>query len=519
DVGLRKPRSDRFGGQVKVGLLGTELLLEGPVTENQSFYFAAKRSHLDAIFKKDITDKDTGTVWSMPTFRDYQAKYQWKINSGNELTFHATGAADKLKFFFPKDGEFATHAPALAGNSRDEQASNTQALVWDSTINATLSNKLAVGHMDFKTKSVFGSAADVDLKQDSYFIRDQLRLRVNERHDITVGAVAFNNKVKLGLNLLDTRCTEFDNTCDLNDASRKQQQENLSVNYSNLYLKDRWQLSPDFTATVGVHFTHDGYLKRNYTEPRLGLEWQAGKDTVFNFGYGKHNEGPEGLQLLQDFGNPKLGHVQAQHMVLGVTERFSDGWSAKAEIYQKKFEGLVVGDPVLNYVNGGSGTAKGVELFVKKDVTDKLSGWLSVSLSETNRKNDVTGKEFKFEYDQPVVVNLVGNYKLNEKWSVGGKWSYHSGNLNTPIVGTSHYPDGRVRPIYGAINSERLPAYHRLDLRADWAYSERASFFFEINNAYKHQNVEGYQYSGDYSKRRVESGNDFMPNVGFQYKF
>ncbi|MEJ6006058.1 TonB-dependent receptor [Paucibacter sp. AS339] len=519
DITLRKPRNDRLGGQLNVGLLGANVLVEGPVAQNQSFYFAAKRSYIDLIVRKDQTDKDSGVVYSMPTFGDYQAKYLWKLDASNELTFHATGAADKLKLFRPADSDVAVHEPALAGTSRANLSSNTQAVVWDSVLNPRISNKLAVGHMDYKNQSQAGVAANVDLKQDSYFLRDQLRLRLGDDHDVTVGAVAFVNQLKLGLNLLDARCTEFDPQCDLSSAPRKELYDDLSIKYGNLYLKDRWQLSNDLAATVGVHYTRDGYLKRNYTEPRLGLEWRALKDTVINAGWGKHNEFPDGIQVLKEFGNPKLGHVQAQHSVLGVTQRLADGWSLKAEVYQKQFENFVIGDPALNYVNGGSGTAKGLELFVKKDLTDKISGWLSVSLAETRRKNEQTGKEFKFEYDQPVVINLVGSYKYSDKWSYGAKWSYHSGNLTTPVLGATRDASGRLRPVYGELNSERLPAYHRLDLRADWQYSKRASYYFELNNAYGRENVGGYEYSADYSKRKVVSELGLMPNVGFEYKF
>ncbi|MFY7867670.1 TonB-dependent receptor plug domain-containing protein [Roseateles sp.] len=519
DITLRKPRTDRLGGVVNVGALGADVLVEGPVAQNQSFYFAAKRSYIDLIIRKDQTDKDSGVVYSMPSFSDYQAKYLWKLNPSNELTFHATGAADKLKLFRPADSDVAIQEPALAGTSRANLSSNTQAVVWDSVLSPQISNKLAIGHMDYVNKSKAGSAADLDLKQDSYFLRNQLRLRLGDSHDVTAGAVAFVNKLKLGLNLLDARCTEFEPDCDISSAPRKNLQDDLSINYTNLYLKDRWQLTPDFAATVGVHYTRDGYLKRNYTEPRLGLEWRALKNTVINAAWGKHNQFPDGIQVLKEFGNPKLGHVQSEQTVLGVTQRLSQGWSVKAEVYQKSFENFVLSDPTLNYINGGSGTSKGLELFVKKDLTDKLSGWLSVSLAETKRKNDVTGKEFKFEYDQPVVISLVGNYKYSDKWTYGAKWSYHSGNLITPVVGTRRDAGGRLRPVYGELNSERLPAYHRLDLRADWQYSKRASYYFELNNAYNRNNISGYEYTADYSKRKKVSELGLMPNVGFEYKF
>ncbi|MBT9493476.1 MAG: TonB-dependent receptor [Paucibacter sp.] len=521
DITLRQPRSDRLGGQLRVGALGADVLVEGPVNENQSFYFAAKKSYIDLLIRGKQTDKDSGVIYTMPKFHDYQAKYSWRLNESHSLSLHAMGAQDQIKFTVPADTDMAIQDPVLAGDSNSKESSNTQALVWDAKLNARVSNKLALGHMDERSQGKFGSAVDADVKVDNFFLRDQLRMRLGEDHDLTLGTILFAQKYKLDLDLLDARCTEFDPACDLSSAERQRFKDELKVNYSIFYLKDRWQLTPELAATAGLHFTRDSYLNRNYTEPRLGLEWRAFKNTTFNMGWGKHNQFPDGIQVLKDLGNPKLGHLQATHSVLGVSQALAEGWSFKTEVYQKKFSNFVVADASLNYINGGSGDASGVELFIKKDAVAnaKLSGWVSVSLAKARRQNDVTGHEFKFEYDQPVVVNLVGNYKYSDKWQFGAKWSYHSGNLFTPVVNTRKDPDGRVRPIYGALNSERLPAYHRLDLRVDQVVSPRLSVYYELLNAYAQNNISGYTYTADYKKRRSNVELGITPNVGLDYKF
>jgi TonB dependent receptor len=149
---------------------------------------------------------------------------------------------------------------------------------------------------------------------------------------------------------------------------------------------------------------------------------------------------------------------------------------------------------------------------------------VSLTLSKAQRKNDVTGERFPFDYDQPVNLNVVGNYKLNDRWSFGAKWSYHSGSPTTPIVGSFTVADGlngatRFRPVYGSINSQRLPAYHRLDLRADAKFSPRLTAYFELINAYARKNVAGYSYSADYKTREEVYQLPVLPSVGLQYSF
>ena len=56
-------------------------------------------------------------------------------------------------------------------------------------------------------------------------------------------------------------------------------------------------------------------------------------------------------------------------------------------------------------------------------------------------------------------------------------------------------------PIYGDINSERLPPYHRLDVKISKAFrfnSWEMSLFLELLNAYNRRNLLTYSYSDDY---------------------
>ena len=109
-------------------------------------------------------------------------------------------------------------------------------------------------------------------------------------------------------------------------------------------------------------------------------------------------------------------------------------------------------------------------------------GWLSLALSKAERTNTATDESFPFEYDQPVAVTLVGNYQINDKWDVGAKWWYHSGAPYTPVTGATADPEreGRYIPVYGDINSERMPNYHRLDLRLSRRFSKQATAYVEF---------------------------------------
>jgi hypothetical protein len=120
-------------------------------------------------------------------------------------------------------------------------------------------------------------------------------------------------------------------------------------------------------------------------------------------------------------------------------------------------------------------------------------------------------------------MTAVLSFRASSRWLFGAKWTYHSGSPYTPVIGNSEtYPDGRVKPTYGEVNSRRLPAYHRLDLRADrrverntWAMN----FYIEIINAYNRKNVSGYRYDPDYTERETVYQLPLIPSFGVQVEF
>ena len=76
-----------------------------------------------------------------------------------------------------------------------------------------------------------------------------------------------------------------------------------------------------------------------------------------------------------------------------------------------------------------------------------------------------------------------------------------------------------MRPVYGPINSDRLPSYHRLDLRAERTVSPTFSYYVEMINAYNRKNVSGYTYSTDYSSRKPQTQLPMMLSVGIKAGF
>lgn len=505
DVALRDPRRDRMGGKVNISLLEADALLEGPLAENQSFYFSLRRSYADLFLKQIERD---GIALQIPSYSDYRGKYRVRLADGGQLTLHLSGATDGLKIRVGGTSDLAAQEPVLAGTLTFDRRTQMQALVYERELGGQVFNQLALEHLGARNTNQVAAAGRLSLEQDSWMLREQMIVPLAERHELTLAANHEWAQVKINADLKNATCTQFNPACDLTSAPRRQLQDDLRSRGWDVSAQDRARVGERLTASIGLRHSYENYLDRAYTEPRLGVEWEYDAATLLTAGWGRHNQLPSGPQIARNFGNPQLAHVRADHAVFGAAHRMDEGWSWQAETYYKKFGALVVDDPLLNYVNGASGKAYGLEWLLRKDKApdERWSGWFALSLSKSTRRNDLTGESFRYELDQPLNAKLVVEYDLGDDYTLGAKWSGHSGTPYTPISGTQgSYPDGRPIPRYGAINSGTLPPYHRLDVRLSHTLhmdGYTLDMYFEWINLYNRQNVTGYSYDPSYTQKK-----------------
>jgi len=116
DVGLRDPRTDRMGGLIDVSLISAEILLEGPITDNQSFLFSARRSYFDLIVSDRLEDEEDVSI-SLPEYSDYLGRYLWDINKNNRLSVYLIGASDDMDFIVGENADVAKKEPVIVGDS------------------------------------------------------------------------------------------------------------------------------------------------------------------------------------------------------------------------------------------------------------------------------------------------------------------------------------------------------------------------------------------------------------------
>ena len=543
DVALREPKNQSFTTTLHTSLLTAGALVETGLGDAQSFYATYRRSTMDLLLdEQDIEDEDDEglTIDELPVSDDYQLKYSWQPNPNNSLSVVAAGASDSLAATFDQTHQEALRDPDFAGPASLAQGFDSQGVVWNWRGSGRELTSI-LSHISESNDLVYGRNQHEKTDTDRYLSRFLYRQSLNERHSLSTGLSLENIKYDLDFNAKIVACNDLDPECSTVDATYVVYGDTLNVFAHEFYMEDRWSITDRNALTLGFNYSSDDYLSDGRIEPRARFDFQINDKLATYVSAGQYSQLPQLREMVEVLGNPHLTTVKSDHYVWGVSQALGGGWRWSADVYYKAMTDIVISSAqdsaAQNYSNGAEGQAYGAEFLLRKDLTDRWYGWASLSLAKSDRTRTATGETVKFEYDKPVLFNLVANRLVGKSWMLGFKWTYQSGGRYTPIVDlvpSATYPTV-LEPVYGELNSQQYPDYHRLDFLAEytrpkaWGYWK---FYIDVLNVYNQENVSGYEYSPNGKKlisppagygRHVPVTktvrDEFFPSLGFEVQF
>jgi outer membrane cobalamin receptor len=260
-------------------------------------------------------------------------------------------------------------------------------------------------------------------------------------------------------------------------------------------------------------------------QPRLAARWALGSATTLKAGVGLYDQPPQPEESDEEFGNPDLPPERALHTSAGIEQRLLDGVDLDVTAFHKALDRLVVRNPASAYdprappyVAEGEGRIYGVETLLRARLGERLSGWIAYTFQRSFREDGFGSPERPFDFDQPHLLTAVATWEFARAWSAGGRFRLVSGNPSTPVTGSIYdAASGTYVPTYGETNSERLPAFHQLDLRVDRTWTKRTwklGLYLDVQNVYNRGNVEAYTYNYDLSERTQVTGLPILPILG-----
>ncbi len=558
-INTRKGNTERFSGEAGVGLLSTNILLEGPIRKGKgSFLIAGRRTYID-LFIDPLRD-----LFSVEEKIDYYF-YDLNINADYRL-----GTKDNLRlrtYTGKDDFEFGTGS-SFSNNIR--WGNTTASLSWTHQFNQSVFSELSVNtvlyDMSFGASinnynfNIFsdirdhGIAYQVDLKKNRHTISAGLNYTYHRLSPNNVAARSQDVELDLNRNVVlhADEATAF-----INDKISLS--EKIEVNggirftvFSQLGDFTRYTEDDNLQVLDTVTYTKNERIATYANmEPRLALRYSLNSFTSLKVSYDKnyqymHMAPLSSASLPMDVWVTSSDIVKPQssdQFSAGYFRNFSDNTiESSLVVYYKAMrnqmeyrDGVIIGySKGFNYDDNfvfGRGTSYGAEVLIRKN-TGKLNGMLSYTLSRTTRKFPGLnqGKSFPAKYDRLHDVSVMANYVVNPKWTFSGVFVYGTGNaLNLPVA--RYVVQGNIVNEYGRRNSFRMPAYHRLDLAATFVAHKskriESAWIFSVYNVYNRRNPYYiyFETDGDLKENKLETNLKqvslfpVLPSVTYRLKF
>ncbi len=527
DVRTRDPIDQGFAGLLDASILDAGILVEGAITGSQRAFFSARISYYDVvlgtIIEKASEDDNEGVdIIQLPKYRDYRGRYQVDVRDNLKLDVFIDGASDAVEFLFDDNASSVKLDPVFAGNHRFDISYDRMGAVLSDEATANGFFKVGLGQVQRVISSRRGRIGRSESKLTETTLRGSKTFADIGRHRFTIGGDLARLEADYDIAIRDNGCTEFDVDCRYSNSDVVTTDSGLHVNQENIFVEDNIALGQRLSLNLGAGYTQDDYLDKSAIEPRVRVGVTVSPQLALSASVGRYYQLPAFEYIEMTLGNPDLDYLKSTHYVAGMDLVLPTGLLLSFDIYNKTLSNVVTSDATLRYDNDGKGTARGAEFMLRKGL-GRWTGWLSLSYSRSEREDPTTGDKFLFEFDQPVIASLVAKYKINDRFSIGGRAAFHSGPPTTRIHGGILDPDdpGGYLPVYGKINSDRLPNYFRVDLRMDWRLKENGDtrLYFEVINATNHTNVLDYEYAADYASRKNLEQLPLFVSVGVSQRF
>ncbi|HEX6864494.1 MAG TPA: TonB-dependent receptor, partial [Thermoanaerobaculia bacterium] len=297
------------------------------------------------------------------------------------------------------------------------------------------------------------------------------------------------------------------------------------------------------TADLGARYDHNGAIGEDHWSPRFNLAWKPREDGVLRFAWGWFYQSQRPNELQVEDGETELAPAEwAEHLILGYEHRRESGALLRVEAYRRRLSRLRVrhenlyapivlfpelsGDRVRIAPDGG--LSSGIEVLLRSAERGPLTGWLTYTYSSV--EEDVNGRKVPRAVDQPHALRADLNYRTRSGWNFNAAWLYHTGWPTTSLTGRIVNGSTVIEPVLGPYNGERLPDYHRLDLRVSrgWKLSlGRLDAYVDLQNLYGRQNVRGFDHfafelepDGNVRVHSEEVGwGGFLPSFGIRWQF
>lgn len=547
DIKMNDGNNQDFGMSGGIGLISSRLNIEGPLQKDRSsFLVAGRRTYADVFlaFAKDTAIRKTDLY-----FYDLNTKANFILGEKDRVYLSGYFGRDVLS----RENLAGINWGNLTGTLRWNHIYNNKLFSNTSLIFSKYDYKIHI-----KTESnkftIYSEIKDWNLKHE-------LQWYAGPGHTVTAGINGIYHTIKPGEISVTGNQGIFDlglpnrysleNAAYLSDSWKINDQWNASggvriTAFSILGKGDYYQVDADGKVTDTFHYK-SGEIVKTYinAEPRLAFSYLINLSSSIKFSYTRNTQN---LHLISNSTSlsPTDKWVASTNIIkpeiadqfaVGYYKNFGNNYEFTAETYYKTMQHQIdyrngaevfTNDAIETQLLYGKGRAYGVEFQVKKR-NGRLNGWISYTLSKTERK--IPGINYDRWYnsrqDRTHDVAIVAMYQAGKKWLLSATWIYYTGDAVTYPAG-KYTINGQVYFYYTDRNSYRMPDYHRLDLGATLQLKKKKRFTSELNisvfNAYNRANAYEIEFrKSETDPDRTEAVQTslfkMVPSISYNFKF
>ena len=495
NINGREGNKKQLTGSAGIGLLTSRFNLEGPLVKDKTSFILGARSTYANWLLNLLPDQYKN---SKAGFYDFNLSITHEINKKNTLYF--TGYYSRDRFNLNSDTAYGYNNKNFSVKWKHIFSNKMNSVITTGTDDYSYniaSNKLPL--------NAYKMGFDI---HQTYF-KAHFNYYLNNSHTIDFGVNSIYYKLNPG----------YFNPDGKSSLVVPDQMEKEQALESALYVNDKYNVTNAFTLEAGIRYSLYQFLGPktiNTYAPGLPITESNMTGTV-NYDKGKtiqNYSGPEyrfavRYAFTDSFSIKAAFNTQRQyiHMLsntaamaptdiwklsdgsirpqngeqvsLGLYKNFnSNTIETSVEVYYKRMNNFLDyksgANLVLNHhletdVIATKGKAYGVEFLVKK-LTGKINGWVSYAWSRVLLKQDNPavgelinkGNFYPANYDKPHDVTLIGNYRVNHRFSLSFNATYSTGRPITLPVGVFYFA-GSTRTLYAGRNEYRIPDYFRTD--------------------------------------------------------
>lgn len=542
-------KNHEFTGQL--GFLGTELLVEGPMSKSgKSSYLVMARYSTLSMFKSLGIQIGTDAV---PVYGDAAFKFNWRLKKGGNLSFFGIGGKSNIDIKISEQKEYSEE---FYGEGDRDQYFGTSMGVTGVTYKKSFNEK------NYLTTSIAYSVEEQHAKHE-YLVRhiDTVSENGLKKYLISVDSIypmmgfkfktarisnfvslthKFNKQhlLKFGYNLEYQLYNMLDSALNVT--------QNAFINRWNYqgggaliqpFIQWKWRVSELTDVTAGFHSQFFSLSNSvSPIEPRVAWKKRFKKGNAIFGGAGLHSQTqPIYTYLYHQYDaagnkvihNKNIDFTKSIHTVLGYEKMFTKNLQVKTEVYYQHLYNIpvTITSSAFSLINQGSGFARffpdslkntgtgtnyGIELTIQKFFDQSFFFLFSGSLYDSKYKGS-DGVERNTSYNGAYTFNLLmgKEFEVNKKqtFSFGIKITHAGGKR----YGYVDVPSSRLLNelvfIDSAFNERQFKDYFRLDLKINWKFNAKKithEIGLDLVNLLNTQNLLGLAYAPNLANPSAE---------------